>query len=88
MSKHFYKLNGYNDPNLKHTYAASLPEELHDEMQRLIQAMQQKVTDMSLGEIHQIALKALNKLCDQRILVREMLKDNQPFKAACKKPHL
>ncbi|KAL0420819.1 UNVERIFIED_CONTAM: polyprotein [Sesamum latifolium] len=36
MSEKFYMLNGLNDPNLKHVFLASLPQELQPEIQRMI----------------------------------------------------
>ena len=63
MAQRFYQLNGYNDPNLKNTYVSSLPKELQAEMYRMITAMQRDVVSMTLGEIHQTCLAALDKLC-------------------------
>ena len=34
MSILFYKLNGFNDPTLKHVFLTSLPEELQQKIQR------------------------------------------------------
>ena len=33
MSLLFYKLNGFNEPTLKHAFLASLPEELQPDIQ-------------------------------------------------------
>ena len=38
MSLLYYKLNGFNDPTLKHVFLASLPEELQPEIQRQLAA--------------------------------------------------
>ena len=38
MSLLFYKLNGFNEPTLKHVFLASLPEELQPDIQRQLTA--------------------------------------------------
>ena len=38
MSMLYYKLNGFNDPSLKHVFAASLPPELQPKLQRQLTA--------------------------------------------------
>ena len=70
MLQRFYQLNGYNDPSLKNTYVSSLPEELQEEMYRMITVMQRDVASMTLREIHQTCLAALDKLYSQQVLLR------------------
>ncbi|KAH9763004.1 hypothetical protein KPL70_001026 [Citrus sinensis] len=53
MSLLFYKLNGFNEPTLKH-----------------------------------FAKTCLDKLCEQKQFFKELLKDKEPFRSACKKPYL
>ncbi|KAH9671217.1 hypothetical protein KPL70_017276 [Citrus sinensis] len=53
MSLLFYKLNGFNEPTLKH-----------------------------------LAKTCLDKLCEQKQFFKELLKDKEPFRSACKKPYL
>lgn len=56
-------LNGFNDPNLRQMYLLSLPQELQPERQRSLLATKKEMKDISIGEIHQLALAALNKPC-------------------------
>ncbi|KAK4383783.1 polyprotein [Sesamum angolense] len=58
MSEKFYMLNGLNDPNLKHVFLASLPQELQPEIQRMITSTRRDVTQLSLGEFHQMTFAA------------------------------
>ncbi|KAH9650228.1 hypothetical protein KPL70_026289 [Citrus sinensis] len=53
MSLLFYKLNGFNEPTLKH-----------------------------------LAKTCLDKLCEQKQFFKELLKDKELFRSACKKPYL
>ncbi|KAL0278057.1 UNVERIFIED_CONTAM: polyprotein [Sesamum radiatum] len=49
FTEKFYMLNGLNDPNLKHVFLASLPQELQPEIQRMITSTRRDVTQLSLG---------------------------------------
>lgn len=90
MSKLFYQLNGFNDPNLKHIFMASLPKELHPEMQRQLTASQLAIDidNLSLGKLYQLAIGSLEKLCEHKEFFTELLKNKHPFQKACKKPNL
>ena len=88
MAQRFYQLNSYNDPNLKNTYFSSLPEELEAEIYRMITAIQRDVVSMTLEEIHQTCLAALDKLCSQQTFFENILKDKKKYTKACKKDYL
>ncbi|KAH9780659.1 hypothetical protein KPL71_008162 [Citrus sinensis] len=88
MSLLFYKLNGFNEPTLKHVFLASLPEELQPDIQRQLTASNLILDNISLGKIFQIAKTCLDKLCEQKQFFKELLKDKEPFWSACKKPYL
>ncbi|KAH9752341.1 hypothetical protein KPL71_014650 [Citrus sinensis] len=88
MSLLFYKLNGFNEPTLKHVFLASLPEELQPNIQRQLTASNLSLDNISLGKIFQLAKTCLNKLCEQKQFFKELLKDKEPFRSACKKPYL
>ncbi|KAH9744221.1 hypothetical protein KPL70_003601 [Citrus sinensis] len=83
MSLLFYKLNGFNEPTLKHVFLASLPDELQPDIQRQLTASNLALDNISLGKIFQ-----LDKLCKQKQFFKELLKDKEPFRSACKKPYL
>ena len=56
MSLLYYKLNGFNEPTLRHVFLASLPEELQPEIQRQLAAHRLNIDTLSLGKLFQIAL--------------------------------
>ncbi|KAH9769354.1 hypothetical protein KPL71_011964 [Citrus sinensis] len=51
MSILFYKLNGLNDPTLKHVFLASLPEKLQPDIQRQLTSLNLTIDNISLGKI-------------------------------------
>ena len=51
MNKRFYLLNGLNDPSLKNTYVASLPEEIQPELNKMV-ATAQMVFSTTIGVKH------------------------------------
>ncbi|KAH9698097.1 hypothetical protein KPL71_023882 [Citrus sinensis] len=75
MSLLFYKLNGFNEPTLKHVFLASLPEELQPDIQRQLTASNLSLDNISLGKIFQLAKTCLDKLCEQKQFFKELLKD-------------
>ncbi|KAH9697710.1 hypothetical protein KPL71_023722 [Citrus sinensis] len=88
MSLLFYKLNGFNESTLKHVFLASLPDELQPNIQRQLTASNLSLDNISLGKIFQLAKTCLDKLCEQKQFFKELLKDKEPFRSACKKPYL
>ncbi|KAH9686124.1 hypothetical protein KPL70_014244 [Citrus sinensis] len=88
MSLLFYKLNGFNEPTLKHVFLASLPDELQPDIQRQLTASNLALDNISLGKIFQLAKTCLDKLYEQKQFFKELLKDKEPFRSACKKPYL
>ncbi|KAH9752137.1 hypothetical protein KPL71_014580 [Citrus sinensis] len=88
MSLLFYKLNGFNEPTLKHVFLASLSEELQPDIQRQLTASNLSLDNISLGKIFQLAKTCLDKLCEQKQFFKELLKDKEPFQSAWKKPYL
>ena len=64
MSSLYYKLNGFNDPTLRHVFVASLPKELLPELQRQLKVHNLEVFNLSLGKIYQFAIGCLEKLCE------------------------
>ncbi|KAH9671267.1 hypothetical protein KPL70_017298 [Citrus sinensis] len=88
MSLLFYKLNGFNEPTLKHVFLASLPDELQPDIQRQLTASNLSLDNISLGKIFQLAKTCLDKPCEQKQFFKELLKDKEPFRSACKKLYL
>ncbi|MED6124378.1 hypothetical protein PIB30_058405 [Stylosanthes scabra] len=66
---------------------ASLPEELQPEIQRMMVALRKEIPTTS-GKIYQIALAALDKLCEYQNMFKQMQKRSQKLKGACNKSYL
>lgn len=88
MAQRYYMLNGFNDPNLKHTFIALLLEEFQPELQRAILTLRRDITDISLGEIYQLALTTLDKIYEQQKLFHSMIDGKTKLQGICKKPYL
>ncbi|CAK8532211.1 unnamed protein product [Lathyrus sativus] len=88
MAQRYYVLNGYNDPSLKNTYISSLPQELQPKIRRMLAITQKNIKTMSLGQIHQVTLEALEKLCRFHHQFSEVIEQKSKFTQACKKPYL
>lgn len=65
MSKKYYLLGGSQDPNLRHIFIISLPIELQPKLHRMLNSLQREVSQLTLGEIYQLTLTTLDKLCEQ-----------------------
>ncbi|KAH9792634.1 hypothetical protein KPL71_004206 [Citrus sinensis] len=88
MSILFYKLNGFNEPSLKHVFIASIPSELQPDLQRKLTATNMSIADISLGKNFQMAMLSLDKICEQKEFFKDLMEDKKPFSEACKKPYL
>ncbi|KAH9769454.1 hypothetical protein KPL71_012007 [Citrus sinensis] len=88
MSILFYKLNGFNEPSLKHVFIASLPSELQLDLQRKLTATNMSIADISLGKIFQMAMLSLDKICEQKEFFKDLIEDKKSFSQACHKPYL
>ncbi|VVB04430.1 unnamed protein product [Arabis nemorensis] len=66
MSTRFYALNGVDDVSLKQAYLNSLPEPLGNETSRVLSLNNMALNQVSLGEIYQMSLAALKKLCNHQ----------------------
>ncbi|KAH9769574.1 hypothetical protein KPL71_012060 [Citrus sinensis] len=88
MSILFYKLNGFNEPSLKHVFIASLPSELQPNLQRKLTVTNLSIADITLGKIFQMAMLSLDKICEQKAFFKDLMEDKKPFSEACKKPYL
>ncbi|KAL2347503.1 hypothetical protein Fmac_001503 [Flemingia macrophylla] len=88
MSQRFYQLGGLKDHSLKNTYLSSLLEELQDEMWRILNTVNKEVTSLSLGEIYQISMTALEKICSQRKMFESLMNHQKKYDKMCKKDYL
>ncbi|KAH9704950.1 hypothetical protein KPL70_011676 [Citrus sinensis] len=80
----FYKLNGFNEPSLKHVFIASLPPELQPDLQRKLTTTNLSIVDISLGKIFQMAMLSLDKICEQKEFFKDLMEDKKPFSEASK----
>ncbi|KAH9668401.1 hypothetical protein KPL70_021402 [Citrus sinensis] len=71
MSILFYKLNGFNEPSLKHVFIASLPPELQPDLQRKLTATNLSIADISLGRFFKwpcyLLIRSMNKKNSSKI---------------------
>ncbi|XP_057989380.1 uncharacterized protein LOC131172506 [Hevea brasiliensis] len=88
MTQRYYLLNGYNDVNLRHTYIASLPEALQQELHRSIAATRRAMNAITIGEIHQMTLACLDKMCEQQKLFKDIIDNSKALKNVFQKSHL
>jgi len=83
MNQRFYLLNGLNDPSMKNTYMASLPE-----LNKMVTASQMDFSTMSMGQIHQFTLEVVDKLCRQYQYFSDIMNRKIKYSKACKNPFL
>ena len=88
MSMLYYKLNGFNDPSLKHVFGASLPPELQLKLQRQLTTFNLDIANVSLGKIFQLTILCLDKICEQKDFYKDLIEHKEPFASTCKKPYL
>ncbi|KAI5431492.1 hypothetical protein KIW84_035614 [Lathyrus oleraceus] len=88
MRQRYYVLNGYNDPSLKNTFVSSLPQELQPKIHKILAVTQKDIRTMSLGQIHQVTLEALEKIYSFHHQFSEVIEQNSKFTHACRKPYL
>ncbi|ESQ39483.1 hypothetical protein EUTSA_v10001272mg [Eutrema salsugineum] len=88
MSKRFYALNGIDDVNMKQAYLNSLPEPLGNETSRILSLKNMTLSQASLGEIYQISLAALEKLCNYQKFFKELQEQGKLLGRACDRPEL
>jgi len=83
MLKRFYALNSIDDVNLKQTYLNSLPEPLGNKTSRLLSFKNATVAQASLGEIFQMSLATLEKLCNHQKFFKQMHEEGKLLRRAC-----
>ncbi|QHN76859.1 polyprotein [Arachis hypogaea] len=88
MAAKYYPLGGNNNPPLKQVFIASLPDELQPEIQRMMMALRKEVATTTIGEIYQLALAVLDKLCEQQQMFKQLNKNSGKLKGTCSKSHL
>jgi len=67
---------------------SSLPEEIQGEMYRMLNMQNKEIIQMTLGEIHQTCIVALDKLCSQQQLLKGIMKNPKKYSKTCRKKYL
>ncbi|KAF4401602.1 hypothetical protein G4B88_001796 [Cannabis sativa] len=88
MTKRFYQIGGIDYPNLKQAFLSSIPEPLGEETFRLLSGLGKSLTDAAIGEIFQLVLKALEKICSQKKFLQEFIKQSKKLGKVCSRPDL
>ncbi|MED6200389.1 hypothetical protein PIB30_084569 [Stylosanthes scabra] len=70
MVAKYYSLGGNSNPLLRQVFMASLLEELQPEIQKMMVVLRKEIPTTTLGEIYQLALAALDKLCEQQYMFK------------------
>jgi hypothetical protein len=84
MYEHFYMLNSVNNASLKRVFFVSFLEDLHPDMERLIQSRNYIFEDFSHGELSHVVKKALNILCEKHAAIEGYFKQRKSLRKACK----
>ena len=74
--------------NLKHVYITYFSDELQNELHISIIAAKKELATTSIGQIHQMALAACDKLCEQEKFFKDFLTKKSSLKKACLRSHL
>ncbi|GKC41110.1 putative zinc finger, CCHC-type containing protein [Tanacetum coccineum] len=88
MSQRFYCLNGVDDVNLKQVFLNSFPESLGNEAYRALEARNVTIAQTTLGELYQLILNALAKLCNQKKFLAEFERTGKRLGTACDDKYL
>jgi hypothetical protein len=81
----FYMLNGVNELSLKRVFFASFPDDLHNDMERLIQSTNRPLEEFGLRELSNIVHEVLNLLCEKHAATEKFFKQKRALKKVCKK---
>nr|GEZ49990.1 putative zinc finger, CCHC-type [Tanacetum cinerariifolium] len=88
MSQRFYCLNGVDDVNLKQVFLNSFPEYLGNEAYRALEAKNVTIAQTTLGELYQLILNALAKLCNPKKFLAEFERTGKRLRTACGEKYL
>ncbi|QHO18904.1 polyprotein [Arachis hypogaea] len=88
MAVKYYLLGGNNNPPLKQVFTASLPNEFQPKLQQMMMTLRKEVATTTIGEIYQLALAALDKLCEQQQIFKWLNQDSSKLERACNKSYL
>ncbi|KAL5580723.1 hypothetical protein UlMin_013165 [Ulmus minor] len=73
----FYLIGGVDDPNLKQAFLSSIPDPLGEETFRLLSTSGKTLQNTTLGELYQLVLRALEKMCSHNKFIQEYMKQTK-----------
>nr|GEZ37896.1 putative zinc finger, CCHC-type [Tanacetum cinerariifolium] len=88
MSQRFYCLNRVDDVNLKQVFLNSFPKSLGNKAYRALEAKNVTIAETNLGELYQLILNALAKLCNQKKFLAEFERTRKRLGIACDDKYL
>ncbi|KAL5575994.1 hypothetical protein UlMin_017693 [Ulmus minor] len=88
MTKRFYLIGGVDDPNLKQAFLSSIPDPLGEETFRLLSTSGKTLQNTTLGELYQLVLRALEKMCSQNKFIQEYMKQTKKLDKVCNQKEL
>ncbi|GJS01534.1 hypothetical protein Tco_0318042 [Tanacetum coccineum] len=88
MSQRLYYLNGVDDVNLKQFFLNSIPESLGNEAYQALEAKNVTIAQTTLGELYQLILNALAKLCNQKKFLVEFERTGKRLGTTCDDKYL
>ena len=83
MTKRFYLVDGVDDPNLKQVFISSIPDVLAKETFRFLSTSRKTLQNTTLGEIFQIVLQAMEKMCSHNTFIQEYMKQTKKLDNVC-----
>ncbi|PON64119.1 hypothetical protein PanWU01x14_126410, partial [Parasponia andersonii] len=88
MIKRFYLIGGIDYPNLKQAFLSSIPNPLGEETFRLLSSSGKTLQNTTLGELYQLVLRALDKMCSENKFLQEYMKQTKHLDKACSQKDL
>ncbi|KAL5548138.1 hypothetical protein UlMin_003369 [Ulmus minor] len=85
MTKRFYLIGGVDDPNLKQAFLSSILDPLGEETFRLLSTSGKTLQNTTLGELYQLVLRALEKMCSQNEFIQEYMKQTKKLDKVIRK---
>ncbi|KAL2531113.1 Uncharacterized protein Adt_04464 [Abeliophyllum distichum] len=86
--RRFYLIGGMDDPNIKQAFLESIPQPLGQETLRVIEMKGQSLGTTSFGELHNMVLRTLKKLCNQRAFLTDIHTTGKKLEKACERLEL
>lgn len=80
-------LNRPAQPNLKQVYTSSLPDEIQNELHWFIATTKKDLSILTIGQIHQMTLTAIDKLCEQERFIKDLMNKKIKLNKMCQQPY-